>query len=1370
MKQNLLNKVWLRVWMLVAIMTTALAGTAWADTKTYDFSFETIGSTGWSNSYAAHQYEYTEGTVKFTAASKQTSTITVMPVTKGQPVEFVMKEGYTISTAKFTCQQWSSKAQTITLHYSTDGGENYTSTGITSDNFTISSNELPTGTNAVKITFSSTSNQIGIKSLDLTYTYSTGGGGSSAVATTTTIDASDITNTDVYTSTEAGSLSATVVDADNNAVEGASVTWSGNNDAVATIDASTGVVTLVAAGTVKFTAAYAGVTNEYSPSSATYEMTVTDSTPFTGGDVTFAAATDLGTSPITKNGVTFACSSGALNNGSEYRLYKNSETTFSLSDDIIASGYVIKSIAFTCTGGNPASGFADQEGWETDGNNGTWTGAATSVTFTASNSQVRATEIVVTVGQAAALSSITLSGDYPTTFHVGDAFSHEGIVVTATYADATTRNVTASAEFTGYDMATAGAQTVTVSYSEGEVTETATYDITVNAPATLLSITLSGTYPTEFGQGDAFSSEGIIVTANFDDNTTADVTAEATFTGYDMDVLGEQTVTVSYEGQEATYTITVVEKKGTATNPYTVAEARAAIDAGTGVTGVYATGIVSKIVTAFNPTFGNISYNISADGTETADQLQAYRGFSYNGDWFTSADDIQVGDVVVVYGNLKKYNSTYEFDSGNQLVSLDRPVVTTPSITVDPATVNAPYTGTTGTINVTYNNVYPNVGVDTEWYTDATCATTTAAPSWIEVSYDTENNVTYTIQENDGSEARTAYMKIWSYSAPEVKEYSEVITFSQAAYVVGYATLPFWWSGGKADIESTAGLSQEGLGSDYSNSPKLKFDSTGDWLLLQFNERPTKLSFEIKGNPSGGVWAGTFTVQTSEDGVTYTDLKSYTELTSAVKSEPFDNLGEDVRYIKWVYTEKVSGNVALGNIYVDTYSVEPAISISPITVNVDAVATEGTLDIRLDNITISDMAQFEVKYLTSSLESTTKPEWLDVVVAEQDPSVGEGYVVSYTVLDNDGKARSAYFQVYGLDDDGSTEALSQVVTIEQAAYVAPATGDQYALFTGNLVEGDYIIYYDGYAMNTDVENGRLMYAEVTPESDVITTSNAAIVWHIAKSGDYWTLYNAEADAYAASTGVKNKAQMLADGTDDMALWEVSDEYEFVNKKNSDAGVNAYLRNNGTYGFACYAATTGGALSLYKKVGDVPVLTSQTVTVSAAGYATMVAAQDLEIPAGVEVFAVEIRGEWAHLEPVTEGIPAGEAVVVRADEGEYVFDYAAETVEALTVTNDLIAATEPVITDGRQYVLAKPGNEEVGFYKAAGTIAAGKAYLQITGEAPVKGFTFIFDDDADGIEGIDGSDASESIYNLAGQRIQKMQRGINIVGGKKIAVK
>ena len=125
----------------------------------------------------------------------------------------------------------------------------------------------------------------------------------------------------------------------------------------------------------------------------------------------------------------------------------------------------------------------------------------------------------------------------------------------------------------------------------------------------------------------------------------------------------------------ASYTLTVTDPNApgmSADNPYTVDQARAAIDAGTGVTGVYATGIVSEIVTAYNSQFGNITYNISADGTTTADQLQAYRGKSYNGENFTSEDDIQVGDVVVIYGNLKKHKDTYEFDANNQLVSLER--------------------------------------------------------------------------------------------------------------------------------------------------------------------------------------------------------------------------------------------------------------------------------------------------------------------------------------------------------------------------------------------------------------------------------------------------------------------------------------------------------------------------------------------------------------------------------------------------------------------------------------------------------------------------------------------------------------------------
>ena len=129
----------------------------------------------------------------------------------------------------------------------------------------------------------------------------------------------------------------------------------------------------------------------------------------------------------------------------------------------------------------------------------------------------------------------------------------------------------------------------------------------------------------------------------------------------------------------ATYTIIALNHAGTAEDPYTVADALSAVDAGVGITGVYATGIVSKIVTAFNASYGNITYNISADGKVDSDQLQAFRGKSKDGAEFTSEDDVKVGDIVVVYGNLTKYNSTYEFEADNQLYSLERPVVTSPT-------------------------------------------------------------------------------------------------------------------------------------------------------------------------------------------------------------------------------------------------------------------------------------------------------------------------------------------------------------------------------------------------------------------------------------------------------------------------------------------------------------------------------------------------------------------------------------------------------------------------------------------------------------------------------------------------------------------
>lgn len=154
-----------------------------------------------------------------------------------------------------------------------------------------------------------------------------------------------------------------------------------------------------------------------------------------------------------------------------------------------------------------------------------------------------------------------------------------------------------------------------------------------------------------------------------------------------------------------------------------------------------------------------------------------------------------------------------------------------------------------------------------------------------------------------------------------------------------------------------------------------------------------------------------------------------------------------------------------------------------------------------------------------------------------------------------------------------------------------ATANNFVLHEAELVEGDYLVVYEGKAMKAEVASGRLAYADVEVSEKTIANSDASIVWHLSPSGDYWTILNEKINKYAASTGVKNKAQLLADGADDKSLWTVTKTknaatFEFVNKANSSANVNANLRNNGTYGFACYAATTGDPLSLYRLGGPV----------------------------------------------------------------------------------------------------------------------------------------------------------------------------------------
>ena len=668
----------------------------------------------------------------------------------------------------------------------------------------------------------------------------------------------------------------------------------------------------------------------YTSGTATFTVNITDSTPFTGGDVTFDATKDKGTSPLVKNGVSFECTNGVLNNGSEYRLYKNSVTTFSVSQGTITQ------IAFTCTSDNPASGFASQSGWTTNYNNGTWNGNSNEVSFTASEAQVRATLIVVTVDL----------GSIPDPSITAENISIE-YNVTSGVIEYTINNAV--------DGGTLTANTESDWLTLGLVGETVPFTCTVNEAGTQRTATVTLTY--------------------------------------------------TYNGETLTKEVTVTQ--GAAPVSYTTIPDLFAA----------ATTTESPVYVTFN---NWVVSGVSTNGKNVFVTDNNGNGFViyYSSDMSETYTEGNILSGTAISCTLKLYNGFAEL------------------LNVDASNLTITAGGTVTTANVAMADL---TGVNTGallHYNNLTCSV---------------NNNKYYL--TDGTTTLQVYNALYAFDA-------------------------------------------------------------------------------------------------LEDGKTYNITGVYQQYNSTKEIMP--RSAADIEEV--VITT-------------------PSITVDPATVSIPVEGAEGTLTVTYENITeiIAEV------YFCDAEGAEATYDWITAEINDDNN-------IEYLVEENDGEARTAYLKVYALDDN-TEDVYSNLVTFNQAAYVAPATGDEYALYSGELVEGDYLIVYDGGAMNTTVESDRLQYEAVTATNNVIVTDNAEIVWHIAQSGQYWTIYNADAEAYAASTGAKNKAQMLTDGTDDKALWTVSgtETYEFVNKQNAANNVNANLRKNGTYGFACYATSTGGALLLYKKV-------------------------------------------------------------------------------------------------------------------------------------------------------------------------------------------
>ena len=191
-----------------------------------------------------------------------------------------------------------------------------------------------------------------------------------------------------------------------------------------------------------------------------------------------------------------------------------------------------------------------------------------------------------------------------------------------------------------------------------------------------------------------------------------------------------------------------------------------------------------------------------------------------------------------------------------------------------------------------------------------------------------------------------------------------------------------------------------------------------------------------------------------------------------------------------------------------------------------------------------------------------------------------------------------------------------------------------------------------------------------------------------------------------------------------------------------------------------------------------------VTLNSRGYSTLYYSKyNFKVPTGVTATTYKLGDGYGKLEESRvyspgDVIPAGEAVVLQGNAGTYKF-YPVKTTSNTPDTENILRGTdvEEFTTGGTEYFALSWNSTKgvVGFYWMNSTGAAfkngaHKAYLALGGASGVKGFD-LNGDDATGISDVDANvNANGPIFNLAGQRVGKMQKGINIVNGKKIMVK
>ena len=258
------------------------------------------------------------------------------------------------------------------------------------------------------------------------------------------------------------------------------------------------------------------------------------------------------------------------------------------------------------------------------------------------------------------------------------------------------------------------------------------------------------------------------------------------------------------------------------------------------------------------------------------------------------------------------------------------------------------------------------------------------------------------------------------------------------------AILPTSWSFSTVNLPN--GWTESGTNfytASGNTPPALKFDGTGDYLIINLNSNPGDITYFLTGNGFSG---GTFTVEESDFGINWTTLHEHNSPPNASYVMYTDSPQSSTRFIRFIYTNKISGNIGLDDVSVSVGSATPAQEInikkgnsSIVTgsthVISSPVSTPNTVSFTVENLGTIDTLFINSITISGSNSSdfTVVPNWNTEVLASDSmsldliftPSAIGTRIATLNIESNDMDEALYVINLYGVGGSLATEPIAQ---------------------------------------------------------------------------------------------------------------------------------------------------------------------------------------------------------------------------------------------------------------------------------------------------------------------------------------------------------